>query len=69
MANCGHSLLACEGGESMLLMQMKFFEGELADIEKQFNKWAEDKYIKETTLMFRRSDVPVLKVSYGINKK
>lgn len=55
----------------MLDMQIKFFEGGLSQIEKAFNKWANEKYISETSLHFKgpNHNTAVMKVVYGIQQK
>ena len=55
----------------MLDMQIKFFEGELTNIEKEFNKWSGGKYISETSLHFKglNHNTAVMKVVFGLQPK
>jgi hypothetical protein len=53
----------------MMLMQTKFFEGELQQIEDKFNEWSNGtQYISETSLHFKGKDrnYAVLQVVYGV---
>lgn len=55
----------------MLKIEIKFFDGSLPQIEKEFNAWSKGKYIKETKLHLKRgkqgeTDGGVLQVSYGV---
>lgn len=55
----------------MMKMEIKFFEGSLTQIEKEYNAWSKGKYIKENQLHLKRgkqgqTDGGVLQVSYGV---
>ena len=56
----------------MMEMKMKFFEGELAQIEDKFNVWSNgSQYVSETSLHFKGKDrnYAVLQVVYGLQKE
>jgi hypothetical protein len=52
----------------MMLMQMKFFEGTLEQIEEKFNSWSNGtQYISHTAMHFKGKDRDqgVMQVIYG----
>lgn len=55
----------------MMKMEIKFFDGSLAQIEKEFNAWSKGKYIQQNTLHLKRgkggeTDGGILQVTYGV---